>query len=191
MKLLNIEFKLGAINRQSFLEDKPQVAIMGRSNAGKSSLLNMIFETKKMVKISRSPGKTRELNYFEVNRQFYFVDVPGLGYAKLSHTQREKLAQMIDDYFHYVNKIKTVLYVMDIRVLKSKVDLECLRWLRDMKVPVCVVLTKADKINQQLAQKSRQECKKIHELDDLPLIASSLKKRGRLDILQFVEQFVF
>lgn len=138
----------------------PEVAVAGRSNVGKSSLLNKVFGRKGLVKVSSTPGKTANINFFEVDG-VRFVDLPGYGYAKVSKNERERWANLISGYFHQERSFNLVLSLVDIRHEAQKLDLEMIGFLQEMELPYLVVLTKADKLtrgkqNQQAALLSRQ-----------------------------------
>ena len=138
----------------------PEVAVAGRSNVGKSSLLNKVFGRKNLVKVSATPGKTANINFFEVDG-IRFVDLPGYGYAKVSMKERERWANLISGYFDQERSFNVVLSLVDIRHEAQKLDLEMVGFLKDQGLPFLVVLTKADKLsrgkqNQQAALLSRQ-----------------------------------
>ena len=138
----------------------PEVAVAGRSIVGKSSLLNKVFGRKNLVKVSATPGKTANINFFEVDG-IRFVDLPGYGYAKVSMKERERWANLISGYFDQERSFNVVLSLVDIRHEAQKLDLEMIGFLKDQGLPFLVVLTKADKLsrgkqNQQAALLSRQ-----------------------------------
>lgn len=138
----------------------PEVAVAGRSNVGKSSLLNKVFGRKNLVKVSSTPGKTCNINFFDVDG-IRFVDLPGYGFAKVSQKERERWANLIGDYFAQERSFNLVLSLVDIRHEAQKLDLEMIGFLKEQNLPYLVVLTKADKLsrgkqNQQAALLSKQ-----------------------------------
>lgn len=177
-------FKKGIRGTDPILyEQKPQIAFIGRSNVGKSSLINCLVNQKELVKSGKTPGKTREINFFLVNEKFYFVDLPGYGYARVSIEDREQLARMIEWYFmEKVFDRKTVL-VLDIKVGPSELDLELIEILREQDEEFIVVANKADSLNQK---ERIAQIKMIEEkIPGVPIIPCSAKtKEGREKILK-------
>lgn len=124
----------------------PEIAFIGRSNVGKSSLLNAVLRRKKLAKISSTPGKTRLINYFLVNEVFYFVDLPGYGFAKLSRDIQKNWKQMIENYLLQSDELKLICILLDSRHDLQKIDLQMIEWLDFMEKPYWIVLTKTDKL---------------------------------------------
>lgn len=137
---------------------KPQIAFAGRSNVGKSSLLNRLVGTKKkMAKVSSTPGKTRSLNFFLVNDKYYFVDLPGYGYAKVSKKMKREWSELLEDYLHSGQDLVGLVLLMDCRREPTPQDTQLVEWLSYRELPVVIALTKADKIGRdQLNRKVRQ-----------------------------------
>ena len=163
------------------LEDfeEPQIALAGRSNVGKSSLVNRLAGRKQLAKISSKPGKTRSLNYYKVNPDGYFlVDLPGYGYAKCSKTERDKWAKLIERYISTTSQLKAVAVLLDARIPPQKIDLELTSYLRSMGIPVIPVLTKADKPKQRDLANLQNQWKDILQQNSLPLAFSSKTGRG-------------
>ena len=127
-------------------DTKPEYAFIGRSNVGKSSLINMLCQRKGLAKTSATPGKTQLINYFIVNNNWYLVDLPGYGYARLSKTMRNKLEQMISSYILQRKQLVNVFVLIDIRHEQQQIDREFVDWLGMSGIPFCIVFTKADKI---------------------------------------------
>lgn len=147
MKIESVEFVLSAVD----LEDCPdvdmlEIAVSGRSNVGKSSLLNSLFGRRKLAKVSGTPGKTRALNFFLVNERFHVVDLPGYGYAEASAKQRNRWSQMMQEYLQTRRQLVAVAQLVDSRHPPSREDREMVRWLRDEAMPLCLVGTKVDKL---------------------------------------------
>lgn len=147
MKVNQSEFVISAVGPSQYPEDAlPEIALAGRSNVGKSSLINRMISRKNLARTSSQPGKTQTLNYYRINQDLYFVDLPGYGYAKVSKTKREQWGKFIEDYLMNRETLKLVLQLVDLRHPPSKDDQAMYEWLQHNDVPVCVVATKADKI---------------------------------------------
>ncbi|HEX8546329.1 MAG TPA: ribosome biogenesis GTP-binding protein YihA/YsxC, partial [Cytophagaceae bacterium] len=125
--------------------DKPEYAFIGRSNVGKSSLINSITGYGKLAKVSAKPGKTRLLNHFLINNQWYLVDLPGYGWAKASKTEKDKWNKMIRDYFNHRENLQCVFVLVDSRIEPQQIDLDFMKWLGENQIPFCIVFTKCDK----------------------------------------------
>jgi GTP-binding protein len=172
--------------------DKPEYAFIGRSNVGKSSLINMLTRNAKLAKTSNSPGKTQMINHFLINNSFYFVDLPGYGFAKVAQSQRAKWEKMIAGYLRDRPNLGTVFVLIDSRHDPQAIDLEFLRKLGDWGVPFNVIFTKADKSTQREAAKhSRifiEAMRKEWEFIPRSFLTSSVKFLGRKEILAFVDE---
>lgn len=152
----------------------PQVALAGRSNVGKSSLVNCLGGRKKLAKISSTPGKTRSLNYYLVKPdEFYLVDLPGYGYAKCSKAERAKWGKLIESYMQENPWLKAVAVLMDSRLTPQKLDIEMTSYLRHMGIPIIPVLTKGDKIKQRERSAIQKQWRDLLQQDKLPLVVSS------------------
>lgn len=159
--------------------DEPQIALAGRSNVGKSSLVNRLAGRKKLAKISSKPGKTRSLNYYKVNPDGYFlVDLPGYGYAKCSKAERAKWAKLIEAYMTDNPRIKAVVVLLDSRLTPQKIDIELTSYLRSMRIPIIPVLTKADKPKQRDRARLQNQWQAILQEDKPPLCFSSKTGMG-------------
>lgn len=172
--------------------DKPEYAFIGRSNVGKSSLINMLTRTKNLAKTSGTPGKTQLINHFLINDTFYIVDLPGYGYAKVSQTQRASWEKMISGYMQERTNLITVFVLIDSRHEPQSLDLEFLRKLGEWGVPFNMAFTKADKITQREAAKNAKmfvEAMKL-EWEYIPrgFMTSAEKFHGRRDILAYIEE---
>ncbi|MEF2968001.1 ribosome biogenesis GTP-binding protein YihA/YsxC [Paenibacillus sp. M1] len=154
MKITNAEFVISAVGPNQYPEDAlPEIALAGRSNVGKSSLINRMINRKNLARTSSTPGKTQHLNYYRINDEIYFVDFPGYGYAKVSKSQREVWGKMIEKYLLERETLRLVLLIIDLRHPPSKDDELMYDWLKHYELPVCVVATKADKIPKSRWQK--------------------------------------
>lgn len=147
MKITQAEFIISAVGPSQYPEDGlPEIALAGRSNVGKSSLINRLIQRRNLARTSSQPGKTQQLNYYRVNDAYYFVDVPGYGFAKVSKTQRQAWGRMIEAYISEREQIKLVLHIIDLRHPPTKDDIMMYDWLSHYDIPLCVVATKADKL---------------------------------------------
>lgn len=134
-------------------DDKPQIALVGRSNVGKSSLINNLVGVKGLAKTSSMPGLTQALNFFEVNRRYYLVDLPGYGYARKSGERREHFLALITDYLQRSSNLKLVLHVIDARIGLTELDLAMLKFLQKAKLPFQMVINKSDKLGKEASVK--------------------------------------
>ncbi|MGZ9585153.1 ribosome biogenesis GTP-binding protein YihA/YsxC [Paenibacillus marinisediminis] len=147
MKITQADFIISAVGPAQYPEDGlPEIALAGRSNVGKSSLINRLIQRRNLARTSSQPGKTQHLNYYRINDAYYFVDVPGYGFAKVSKTQRQEWGRMIEAYFQDREPLKLALQVVDLRHPPSKDDILMYDWLSHYNIPLCVVATKADKL---------------------------------------------
>ncbi|WP_223068241.1 ribosome biogenesis GTP-binding protein YihA/YsxC [Paenibacillus caui] len=154
MKVTKAEFIISAVRPDQYPEDAlPEIALAGRSNVGKSSLINRMISRKNLARTSSTPGKTQHLNYYRINDDLYFVDVPGYGYAKVSKSLRAVWGKMIESYLTERETLRLVLQVIDLRHPPSKDDILMYDWLKANELPVCIVATKADKIPKSRWQK--------------------------------------
>lgn len=183
---------IGSFERESQCpqDEVPEYAFIGRSNVGKSSLINMLCNHKGLAKVSNTPGKTQTINYFRVDSSWHLVDLPGYGYAKISKKMRDKWESMIERFLITRPQLQCVFVLLDSRHDLQKIDLEFINWLGDMRVAFVIVYTKTDKLKK--AQVS-EHVGKIHQgllqyWNELPqeFVTSSEKKVGRQDILDFI-----
>ena len=173
-------------------DDKPEYAFIGRSNVGKSSLINMLCNHKGLAKTSAIPGKTLLINHFIINNEWYLVDLPGYGFAKRSKTVQQKLEQMIASYILQRKQLINVFVLIDIRHEQQKIDREFIDWLGESNVPFAIVFTKADKLGpgkaKQNAQKWLEQLKDRWETLPPYYITSSEKKLGREELLAYIDE---
>lgn len=147
MKINQVEFVISAVGPDQFPTDAlPEVALAGRSNVGKSSLINKMIQRKNLARTSSQPGKTQTLNYYKVNTDLYFVDFPGYGFAKVSKNLRQQWGKMIENYLVSREPLKLVIEIVDLRHPPTKDDQAMYEWLKYYDLPVCIVATKADKL---------------------------------------------
>ncbi|MCX6231613.1 MAG: ribosome biogenesis GTP-binding protein YihA/YsxC [Bacteroidetes bacterium] len=169
----------------------PEYAFIGRSNVGKSSLINMLTGNANLAKTSSTPGKTKLINHFLINKCWYIVDLPGYGYAKSSKTERSKWQKMIEDYIECRENLMCTFVLVDSRIEPQKKDIAFIDWLGTMQLPFVIVFTKSDKITtNQLAHNISEYKKELaKQWEELPLMifSSSKSMQGKEDILNFVE----
>lgn len=170
----------------------PEYAFIGRSNVGKSSLINMLTRKKGLAKTSQTPGKTLLINHFRINDgQWYIVDLPGYGYAARSKTQRDELRHMIESYVLDRRQMTCLFVLVDIRHEPQKIDIEFMDWLGEHSVPFAIVFTKADKLGPMSAQRNVEAYKKelLKHWEELPpiFVTSSDKGVGRDELLNYIE----
>ena len=170
----------------------PEYAFIGRSNVGKSSLINMLVQRRGLAKTSSVPGKTVAINHFIVNDAWYLVDLPGYGYAQHSKKQRDAWRIMISNYITQRRNLVTTFVLVDSRLEPQNNDLGFMEWLGENQVPFCIVFTKADKVSKAELDKNVEmfKAKLLEEWEKLPpfFITSSEKKQGRDEVLDYIEQ---
>jgi GTP-binding protein len=171
--------------------DKPEFAFIGRSNVGKSSLINMLADNQKLAKTSGTPGKTQLINHFIVNKQWYLVDLPGYGFAKVSQNSRNRWEQMIENYLRKRENLVNVFILIDSRHNPQKIDIDFVNQLGKWEVPFTLVFTKADKETQKIVSLNvKLFLEKMRETwQFLPqhFVTSAVKKQGRDKILDFID----
>ena len=192
MEIRNAKFEISNADVRHCPEsDVPEYAFIGRSNVGKSSLINMLTRSR-IAKTSQTPGKTLLINHFNINNgQWYLVDLPGYGYAARGKEQREAIRRIIEDYILYRPQMACLFVLIDIRHKPQKIDLEFIEWLGENSVPFAIVFTKADKLGPNAAQTMMKDyCDELSkQWDELPpvFLTSSEKPRGREDILDYID----
>lgn len=192
MEIKNAKFEISNADvRQCPPTQVPEYAFIGRSNVGKSSLINMLTKSR-LAKTSQTPGKTLLINHFNINNgQWYLVDLPGYGYAARGKAQRDEIRKIIEDYVLERPQMALLFVLIDIRHKPQQIDLEFLEWLGENQVPFAIIFTKADKLGKMAGEeKVREYCKVLREQwEELPeiFITSSEKPRGREDILDYID----
>jgi GTP-binding protein len=175
-----VEFEKGAFVTSALLPSEfpkrklPEIALAGRSNVGKSSLINILFQTKTMAKTSSTPGKTQRINFFLVDDSFFLVDLPGYGYATAPKDEIRKWSQGIDDYLNQSERLRLILLLIDIRRHPSKEDCALAAWASSKKIPILAVFTKRDKLSDAEGEKAMKE-----NLLLLPQVAGALSFSNR------------
>ncbi len=170
----------------------PEYAFIGRSNVGKSSLINMLVERKSLARISNTPGKTQHINHFIINNNWYLVDLPGYGYARVSKTSRKKWETFIKNYLNRRENLQCVFLLIDSRIKPQKVDIEFANWMGEMRIPFLLIFTKADKNkpDELAANLETFNNALLENWESLPqsFISSSVSRDGRDEILDFIDQ---
>lgn len=195
MNITKSEFTISSATVSQCPKDtKPEFAFIGRSNVGKSSLINMLCNHKGLAKTSATPGKTLLINHFIINNDWYLVDLPGYGFAKRSKTVQKKLDQMITSYILQRKQLVNTFVLIDIRHDPMKIDTDFINWLGESQVPFSIIFTKADKLGpvraKQNATKWMNSLKE--QWEELPpyFITSSEKKTGRDEVLDYIENIL-
>jgi GTP-binding protein len=193
MIIKSAEFKGVFVNIKQLPEgDLPEIALVGRSNVGKSSLINKIANQRKLAKSSSTPGKTRTINYYLFNREWYMVDLPGYGFARVSKEERMKWGRMIEKYLSQRQQLKGVLQILDIRHPPSSDDVNMKEWLMHHNLPVLMIATKADKISKGARAKHLAIIRKVLEIpvEQTPICFSAETGEGINDITAALEEIL-
>ncbi|RHO33789.1 ribosome biogenesis GTP-binding protein YihA/YsxC [Amedibacterium intestinale] len=183
------ELVISAPDKKSWPDtDLPEVVLAGRSNVGKSSFINTMCGRKKLAYVGNSPGKTRLLNFFNLDDKYMFVDVPGYGYAKISKTQLLKFGQMMEDYFSQRKQKKGMVLLVDARHKPTEDDITMMEFARYYEIPICVVATKMDKVKPSQKHKQLKEIRRVLDMrEDEPLFPfSSERKEGMEPIWDYL-----
>ena len=193
MEIKSAEFVISNTNVAKCPDgNKPEYAFIGRSNVGKSSLINMLTNKKGLALTSQTPGKTMLINHFLINDEWYLVDLPGYGYAQRGKEGREKLRKIIESYVLEREQLTNLFVLVDCRHEAQKIDLEFMEWLGENGIPFAIIFTKTDKISKGRLQEnfSLYEAKLLEQWEELPPVffSSSEKKEGRDEILDYIEQ---
>lgn len=173
--------------------DRPEVVLSGKSNVGKSSLLNALADNKKLARISSTPGKTRLVIYFDVDGQFYLTDLPGYGYAQAPKAVQAEYSKLVEQYFVSGRPIALVLHLIDIRHRPSKEDMQMFRYMNDSDLPYFTIFTKADKLSRAQATQRTKELKKALDIKDSSacFVVSAEKKTGIEELRSAIELYLF
>ena len=191
MKIISAEFMISAVSAQQYPPGNlPEIAFVGRSNVGKSSLINSLVNRKKLVKTSATPGKTQMINFFDINHELVFADLPGYGFAKVPKTVQKKWQDLVEQYLTTRENLLMVVLILDIRRKPTDLDLHMQEWLEQYEIEYALVATKADKLSQ--AEQSKQ-LKKIRQAflkeNNRELVAySSKNQRGRKELWKLLQK---
>ena len=186
MKVTSAEFITSAVKRSGYPEELlPEVAFAGKSNVGKSSLINTLVNRKNLVRTSSSPGRTQMLNFFRINNQVNFVDFPGYGFAKVPLKVRAQWKPMVESYLKHRTTLQLVIILLDIRRVPSSDDASLIRWLESFNIPFLIVLTKTDKLSQNKCSAQQKIIQDFLLLKREEVICfSAVTKKGRQEILK-------
>ena len=169
----------------------PEYGFIGRSNVGKSSLINMLSNRKSLAKTSGKPGKTQLINHFLINNSWYLVDLPGYGYASVSKGQRLEFAKFIKQYLENRKNLMCLFVLLDSRLKPQKIDMEFMQWLGEHQVPFCIIFTKADKLKPKMLEKNinHYQYKMLEIWEEMPefFVSSATSKLGQDEILDYIE----
>ena len=193
MKIHSAKFVISNTDvRQCPNDPYPEYAFIGRSNVGKSSLINMLTGHKNLAKTSGKPGKTQLINHFLINENWYLVDLPGYGYAKVSKDKRKSFQKFIRDYFNKRMQLACSFVLIDARHEPQKIDLEFMEFLGENGIPFCIVFTKADKLSRTTLEKNLSYYEKVmlERWEEMPtsFVTSSPNSLGKEEILSFIEK---
>jgi len=193
MNFNNAKFLTGAVTLNDCPDESlPEFCFAGRSNVGKSSLINKITNRKKLARTSNTPGKTQQMNYFLIDNKAYFVDLPGFGYARVPESERKRWGKNIQTYLLNRKTLKLIFHLVDSRHKPSALDEEFFYWMGENRMPFAIILTKADKISRNKIQKSYSSTKKIlGEMNiEVPMIPCSAETgTGITEIMEIVHEF--
>ena len=187
---MDVEFLISAFRETQYPPpDRPEVAFAGRSNVGKSSLINVIINRKNLARTSSTPGRTQSINYFRVGKALYFVDLPGYGFARVPIDVKKSWRQMVETYLSKRSNLKAVVVILDIRREPASGDMDLLNWLKHYGIHAIPVLTKADKVSRQQALKKAGEIgRQLGEIcPSPPTLFSAKTRQGREEIWEKIE----
>ncbi|WP_089135838.1 ribosome biogenesis GTP-binding protein YihA/YsxC [Ligilactobacillus murinus] len=190
MDVHNVELTISAVRPEQYpVEGYPEIALSGRSNVGKSSLINTLINRKNYARTSSQPGKTQTLNFYKIEDELYFVDVPGYGYAKVSKKDREKWGKMIETYFETRQELRGVISLVDARHEPTELDCQMIEFLHYYNLPILVVGTKIDKIARGKWNKSESIIRKKLRLrkEDKVILFSAVTKTGKEQIWEWID----
>lgn len=193
MKIKEAEFVISAMRISQYPEDDlPEFMLVGRSNVGKSSFINMLVGNKKLARISSTPGKTRNLNFYLINKEFYFVDVPGYGYAQVSKKEQKKFGLMIEEYLENRKNLLRTYMLVDLRHKPTDDDVLMYNYLKYYSIPVTIIATKSDKVSTNKREKAARVIKETLKLqdDDSFIVVSNNTKEGKTKVLSELKSLV-
>lgn len=191
MQVNNVDLTISAVEPKQYpATDYPEIALVGRSNVGKSSLTNVLINRRNFAHTSSQPGKTQTLNFYNVEDQLYFVDVPGYGYAKVSKKERERFGQMIEEYLTQRQQLHGVIELVDGRHKPTDDDISMYQWLAYYNIPTLIVGTKIDKVKPNARNRAKNDIVRALDLDQsTPLVLfSAVKKQGQDQMWDWIEQ---
>ena len=192
MKVNNANYEITAVNSKQYPEGGlPEIAFAGRSNVGKSSIINTLLNRKNLARVGATPGKTRVINFYNIDKKIRFVDLPGYGYAKVSQDQKKQWGTMVEEYFNVREDLRLIILLIDIRHEPSEQDVMMYNWLVELEADFIVVCTKSDKLKKSQIKPRIMELKKFFLDDELTIIPfSSLNRSGSEEIWREIDNKV-
>lgn len=193
MKVHSAEIVISAVAKKQYPKSSlPEIALAGRSNVGKSSFVNTLIDRKKLARTSSKPGRTQTLNFYLIENQFHFVDLPGYGYAKVSKQERAKWGEMIDEYFANRKQLQAVVSLIDMRHDPTEGDIQMYNFLKYYGFPVILVATKADKVAKNKKNQQIERIKQVLDFDDNDsfVVFSTVTKEGKEEAWNAIEAFI-
>ncbi|MPW25906.1 YihA family ribosome biogenesis GTP-binding protein [Alkalibaculum sp. M08DMB] len=191
MKINNVDIIISAVSKKQYpIHDLPEILLLGRSNVGKSSFINTIINRRALARTSSQPGKTRTINFYNVEDIFCFVDMPGYGYAKVSKAARQEFKFMIDEYVHLRDNLLMVIQLIDFRHKPTEDDINVNNWLQELGITPLIVATKIDKVKNNDYRKNIKQIMdslKIEDAKDL-ILFSATSKRGKEELMQILDE---
>lgn len=187
------EFILSAVKQSTFIRDgRPQIAFAGRSNVGKSSVINRLLNRKNFARVGATPGKTTQVNYFLIDKQVYLTDLPGYGYAKVSKAERDRWGRLMENYFQEPELITAGVLIVDSRHAPTADDVTMCQWFKETGCPMVVVANKLDKLKKREIEPNMQRVREVLELDESVLVVpfSAEKGDGKTELLALLTQLV-
>ena len=193
MKINDVSLTISAVRRSQYPTDnKPEFLLVGRSNVGKSSFINTLINRKNFARTSSRPGKTQTLNFYNVNYNFYLVDVPGYGFAKVQKSLKKKFGMIIEEYLECREELRMVFMLVDFRHKPTEDDILMYNYLKYYNIPVTIIATKVDKVKRSMLEKNKKiimDVLKIENADDLVLF-STITKAGRTEAFDKMEKYL-
>ena len=193
MKIINPEFVKSAHTIEDYpYNNLPEIAFAGRSNVGKSTMINTVLNRKGLARTSSKPGHTRSINFFDIDNKFYLVDLPGYGFAKVSEEEKEKWQSLINDYLHYRANLKGIVMIVDARHKPTGQDQMMLNWIREFRIPKIIAATKADKLSNNKKAKQKKVIKNTLGLieEEKLTFFSAKNAEGKKSIFFFINQII-
>src|SRR5690625_4084448 len=193
MKVTKAEIVTSAVTSEQYPKGAfPEIALAGRSNVGKSSFINRLLGRKNLVRTSSKPGKTRTLNFYNINDAFHFVDVPGYGYAKVSKAERNRWGKMMEEYFETRTQLKAVVLVVDSRHQPTREDVQMYEYVTYLNIPLIIIATKIDKISKNKQTKQIKQIKQTFQLKEgIPLIPfSAITGENKDFVWSLIEKYI-
>lgn len=192
MNLHKAEFRKSVVNRKDFMMDKPSIVFAGKSNVGKSSVINKLLNRKNFARVGNTPGKTVHINYFEIDGKCYFVDLPGYGYAKVAKDERDRWGKLMETFFATEGAITLGVHIVDARHKPTADDITMARFFMDTGCAMVVVANKKDKLKKSEYEPNVARIRETLELpDEVPVVLFSAEKGdGREELLEIIKSYV-